>query len=381
MQANQAELYGKAAPQLPPGADASENSRQQQPFGERFEPPFSVPRRLADKSTELVEAVNDFHFAMVNDLERNEFYRDALKQVITPESRVLEVGAGSGLLSMLCAQLGAKWVVACEANVHMAGLARSIVKKNNFQDRITILHKLSTELEPADLPEGERPNVFVSELFGTLLLGESCLDYIQDCRDRLLEPGASIVPALGVQYAQLIECWDVHSLTAVKEWQGLDLSNLNLLQDTASTVFTKQYGFRLCTVPHKKLSPRLAIVKLDFHKDRSEDLPQERHITFQALGTGVVHAVLFTWDALSADKTLVMTTEPGKTSFQRDMQWGQAIQLVEDMSGYDGDIPVPLHVTEGEVLTLIVKLSEDGCAVQCDVLRGPAPSGPRCPVR
>lgn len=63
-----------------------------------------------------VGAVNDFHFAMVNDFDRNEFYKAALQRVLTPESRVLEIGTGSGLLAMLAATIGCKWVVAVEAN-------------------------------------------------------------------------------------------------------------------------------------------------------------------------------------------------------------------------------------------------------------------------
>ena len=35
----------------------------------------AVPARLADKSSELVESVNDWHYAMINDHPRNEFFR------------------------------------------------------------------------------------------------------------------------------------------------------------------------------------------------------------------------------------------------------------------------------------------------------------------
>ena len=38
-----------------------------------------------DKPYELIEAANDWHFAMMNDQPRNVFYRDALRRVITPE--------------------------------------------------------------------------------------------------------------------------------------------------------------------------------------------------------------------------------------------------------------------------------------------------------
>ena len=69
-------------------------------------------------------AVNDFHFAMVNDHPRNEFFRKALTKVISPATHVLEIGTGSGLLAMIAAQLGAQHVTAIEANGHMAALAR-----------------------------------------------------------------------------------------------------------------------------------------------------------------------------------------------------------------------------------------------------------------
>ena len=37
----------------------------------------------------------------------------------------------------------------------------------------------------------------VSEILGTLLLGESALSFVADVRDRLLEPDATIIPAAG----------------------------------------------------------------------------------------------------------------------------------------------------------------------------------------
>jgi protein arginine N-methyltransferase 7 len=62
---------------VPPGARANRDAR----FGEEFDENFKVPWRLADKSSDLVEAVNDFHFAMINDTPRNDFYRECLSVV------------------------------------------------------------------------------------------------------------------------------------------------------------------------------------------------------------------------------------------------------------------------------------------------------------
>ena len=92
------------------------------PFQESFGPHFYVPPRLEDKSLELIETANDFHYAMINDLPRNQFYHDALSMCVTPESIVVEIGTGSGLLAMIACQVGAKHVTAIEANRHLAGL-------------------------------------------------------------------------------------------------------------------------------------------------------------------------------------------------------------------------------------------------------------------
>jgi hypothetical protein len=45
------------------------------------------------------------------------------------------------------------------------------------------------------------------------------------------------------------------------------------------------------------------------------------------------------------------------------MQWGQALQLIED-SGVDGKQPVPLVVEAGDEIELIVRFSEDNAVMQ-----------------
>ena len=49
------------------------------------------------------------------------------------------------------------------------------------------------------------------------------------------------------------------------------------------------------------------------------------------------------------------------------MQWGQALQLIEDMS-QEGAAPVPFVVVEGEWLTLVTRFSVDGVTMQAPVL-------------
>ncbi|KAJ1623862.1 S-adenosyl-L-methionine-dependent methyltransferase, partial [Pavlovales sp. CCMP2436] len=304
-----------------------------------------VPHRLRSKPTELIETVNDWHFAMINDQPRNRFYQTLLREVITPDSVVLEIGAGSGLLSIMAAKAGAKKVIAIEANREMATLATQIIAANGMSDRIEVINRMSTDVHLHDL--SAVPTILVSEILGTLLLGESALHYVQDARARLVTPGAAILPKLGTQYVTLIESEEVHRITAVCSWEDIDLRHFNALQDTTSLVFTKQYGFRFSSCPHRFLSGKLPVLKIDFACAQTETaFPEEQRVRFQATATGQAHAVLASWDVSDGARKEVMSTHPDDTidNFPRDMQWGQALQLLEDSEGLHQPQPTPLMV-------------------------------------
>eukprot|EP00440_Ansanella_granifera_P067778 gb/GFBE01073526.1/.p1 GENE.gb/GFBE01073526.1/~~gb/GFBE01073526.1/.p1 ORF type:complete len:132 (+),score=24.48 gb/GFBE01073526.1/:1-396(+) len=74
---------------------------------------FYCPPRLRGRDGSTVEEANDWYFAMLNDSQRNDFFRQALSTKVQGKI-VLDVGAGCGLLSMMAAELGAKGVLAVE---------------------------------------------------------------------------------------------------------------------------------------------------------------------------------------------------------------------------------------------------------------------------
>lgn len=375
---------------VPPGARSSKAAL----FGRDMESHFVVPRRLADKPGDLIEAVNDFHYAMMNDHPRNAFYRECLRRAIVPgESIVLEIGTGSGLLAMLAARLGAKRVVAIEASTSLAELARRNIKANCLADAVEIIPAMSTEVsrEQVVAAAGGLPDVVVAELFGTLLLGESALEYLRDARARLAKPTARVVPPRGVQYAVIVECQDIAAITSVHDCEGLTLAEVNLLQDTASVVFTKQYGFRFSSVPSRRLSKPVPVFRVDFNRDEPGFAHSERTLDLVATASGTAHCVLAFWDVTIGTPVdaqpapdwerpsapLGMSTDPELTrnNFARDMQWGQAIQLLEDVDAANADAlrdpatvdsrpPTPIAVREGEHLDLHVRFSKDSVVLQ-----------------
>lgn len=176
----------------------------------------------------LGELTPMWHVPMMNDRLRNDAYFAALKTVITPDTHVLEIGTGSGLLAMMAAKLGARQVTTCEAVPKIAEMARAIVADNGFTPPVTVVSKMSTKMEVGkDIPD--RADLLVSEILSSEFLGEGVLSSIEDAKRRLLKPGARIIPARGsIQFA-LFGGADIMSNVRVDEVCGFDLRKFNAI--------------------------------------------------------------------------------------------------------------------------------------------------------
>ncbi|KAF1863198.1 hypothetical protein Lal_00042502 [Lupinus albus] len=102
---------------------------------------------------------------------------------------VLDVGCGTGILSIFCAQAGAKRVYAVDAS-DIALKANDIVEENNLSDVVIVLHGRVEDVEI-----DEEVDVIISEWMGYMLLYESMLGSVITARDRWLKPGGLILPS------------------------------------------------------------------------------------------------------------------------------------------------------------------------------------------
>ena len=147
-------------------------------------------------ATELLsDGVHTWHFSIVRDQARNQAYDAALRSAIFPGCTVLEIGTGTGLLAMMAARAGAARVITCEADPAIAAAARENVANNGFADRVTVVNKHSTALEPADL--GGPADILVSEIVSNDMLSEGTLPAHEDAVPRLLKPGGAVIPVRG----------------------------------------------------------------------------------------------------------------------------------------------------------------------------------------
>ncbi|XP_050878504.1 probable histone-arginine methyltransferase 1.3 [Lathyrus oleraceus] len=105
---------------------------------------------------------------------------------------VVDVGAGSGILSLFAAQAGAKHVYAVEAS-EMAEYARKLIAGNpTLAQRITVI---KGRVEDVELPE--KADILISEPMGTLLVNERMLESYVIARDRFLTPTGKMFPGVG----------------------------------------------------------------------------------------------------------------------------------------------------------------------------------------
>jgi len=128
------------------------------------------------------------HRLMLKDIVRGETYRRALEAVIKPDSIVLDMGAGSGILSFFAATAGARKVYAVE-KTSIARLTNELAKDNNLLDRVEILNCDVLEI---NLPE--KVDVLVSEWLGPFGIDENLLHPLLTTRDRWLKSGGKMLP-------------------------------------------------------------------------------------------------------------------------------------------------------------------------------------------
>src|ERR1044072_2390032 len=160
-----------------------------------------------------------WHFEMLNDEQRNAAFQRALTNLITPESVVLDIGSGTGLLAMMAAKAGAKEIITCEMVPQLAELTRDTVELNGLSDRIVTLDKKSTSLVMG-LQMQRKANLLVTETVDCGLLGEGIAVSIAHAKANLLTEAAKIVPCAATVYAMVVESPRLRNLNCARTAAG-----------------------------------------------------------------------------------------------------------------------------------------------------------------
>lgn len=130
------------------------------------------------------------YYIMTHDEVRNAAFRHALLPHASGQV-VLDLGTGSDLhWAREAAGHGARRVFAIEAMADSHAAAAKLLASSPWADSIELLYGKSFALS---LPE--RAGVCVAEIIGSIASSEGMLAVMADARERLLAPGAVVVPA------------------------------------------------------------------------------------------------------------------------------------------------------------------------------------------
>ena len=134
----------------------------------------------------------ELHRKLLGDKVRNDALGQALARVLKPGMSVADIGAGTGFLSFLARQLGAKQCHLYEYSGALA-LAQELARRNGITG-LTFINAHSSEVK-----KPPKADVVISETLGNFALEEGLLETLVDAR-RFLKPGGVLIPAALTQF-------------------------------------------------------------------------------------------------------------------------------------------------------------------------------------
>jgi len=175
----------------------------------------------------------EVHRSMIRDRIRTEAFQHAIDAVVRPGAVVLDLGAGTGILSMFAARAGAARVYAVE-RTSIAVLAQEMVDANGFAEVIRVIQGDVMDIDPP-----ERVDAIVSEWLGGFGIDEGMLPPVIAARDRWLKRGGVMIP-------QTVSAWTalVHDqyLEETVDFLGADPYGLDLASLVDKTVNEISYS-------------------------------------------------------------------------------------------------------------------------------------------
>ncbi|CAL9227328.1 unnamed protein product [Arabidopsis halleri] len=276
------------------------------------------------------------HEEMLKDVVRTKTYQNVIYQnkFLIKDKIVLDVGAGTGILSLFCAKAGAAHVYAVECS-QMADMAKEIVKANGFSDVITVL---KGKIEEIELPT-PKVDVIISEWMGYFLLFENMLDSVLYARDKWLVDGGVVLPDKASLHLTAIEDSE-YKEEKIEFWNsvyGFDMSCIKkkaMMEPLVDTVDQNQI------VTDSRL-----LKTMDISKMSSGDASFTAPFKLVAQRNDYIHALVAYFDVsfTMCHKLLGFSTGPKS----RATHWKQTVLYLEDV----------LTICEGETITGTMSVS------------------------
>ena len=283
--------------------------------------------------------VAKWHIPMMNDDERNNAYLKAINRAIKGNEYVLEIGTGSGLLSMMACDAGAKKVIACEASVPISEAANRIIARNGYSDKIEVKNKKSTELNVGKDLEN-KADLIISEIISSEFVGEGVQSTLLDANQRLIQNNGRMIPEAGEIKIALLESNSfIEKELFVQRVNGYDLSEFN---DIMGQKFDVNHLSRQTDISF--LSEAEVPFYFNFYSKEIQD-KQEKILEIEVCKSGICLG-LITWLKINLYEDIYFENQPDKNSTSG---WVNPIYKFNQ----------PLKVSKGEIIKVKATLLDD----------------------
>ena len=187
------------------------------------------------------------------DHPRFHFYKTIIDHHVK-DKKVLEIGCGAGLLSLLCFSAGAKSYVGCDFSERWINLTKKLLQDNFPQESWDLFIKDSAELT---LEETGQVDVIVHELFSNDGLKENILETLKDAK-RFIGKNGIITP-------RFLNIWftPFHAQLPTPKWKAPD--HLNSYKTSALEEYFSHMSPQEPLVCFTQSSR--SIFSFDFHSD------------------------------------------------------------------------------------------------------------------
>lgn len=259
------------------------------------------------------------HEEMLKDEVRTLTYRNSMwhNKHLFKNKIVLDVGCGTGILSMFAAKAGAAHVY----GVDMSGIveqAKNIVSANGLSDKITIIRG---KVEEITLPV-DKVDIIISEWMGYCLFYESMLDTVLYARDKWLAPAGMMFPDRATLYVTAIEDRQYKD-DKINWWDdvyGFDMSCIRkvALQEPLVDVVDR----------NQVITNSCLIKEIDIQTCTKDDIPFESPFNLQVKRNDYVQALVtfFNIEFTKCHKRVGFSTAPEAPY----THWKQTVFYLED---------------------------------------------------
>lgn len=216
---------------------------------------------------------------------------------------VLDIGCGTGILSMFAAKAGAAHVFAIECS-NIADYALKIIEKNKLSHIITLL---KGKAEEVSLPDGfEKVDIIISEWMGYCLFYESMLDTVLFARDKWLKPNGMMFPDRVSLFITAIEDRQYKD-EKINWWDdvyGFDMGDIKKTAISEPLVDTVD--------PKQVVTNAATLIELDLYTINKADLNFSAPFTLNVKKDDFIQALVtyFTVEFTKCHKRLGFSTAP-----------------------------------------------------------------------